>query len=87
MDLQRSTEEPDSGARHALCPRCHEVKHLGLAEKNGKLLSALGSSHESNDISHQRAGVEVVAAITKYLERSRHSWWLDTSILQPYLSA
>ena len=66
----------------ALCPACHQVKHIGLASVQGKLDQALRHLAKVNGwtASQSRAYVEEVFAV--WAKRSEHEWQLDTSLLE-----
>jgi len=65
----------------ALCPACHEVKHIGLAEVRGRLESALAHLARINDWSASEARHYVEECFRLWEQRSRYPWQLDLSWL------
>ncbi|QXL90372.1 hypothetical protein [Salmonella phage NINP13076] len=71
----------------ALCPSCHEVKHIGLAGIRGRGEIALRHFMKVNDVSRTVAEQYVKEAFALYHERSkRQHWELDVGYLDEYLS-
>lgn len=68
----------------ALCPNCHMVKHIGLAQLNGKLDFALKHFIKVNKISKKSAISYLQKSFKKWNERSTKKWKLDISILETY---
>lgn len=66
----------------ALCPACHEVKHIGLAGVRGRGPDALMHLARVNDWTPQQAGLYVHEAMATWQERSRFEWELDISWLE-----
>ena len=64
-----------------LCPSCHEVKHMGLAQIKGNGQKALKHFAVINDLTLDQANIEIKAAFNQWLERSEHNWKLDISWL------
>lgn len=70
----------------ALCPSCHEVKHIGLASLRGRGHIALKHFMKVNNIPQHVAEKYVEEAFALYRERSkRQEWELDVSYLNDYL--
>lgn len=69
----------------ALCPRCHEVKHIGRAEAVGSLERAVHHLMWANGWSDDEAEVYIYNAFTTWRERSEHQWTLDISYLTEVL--
>lgn len=65
----------------SLCPRCHEVKHIGLAQIKGRFAEALEQLMKVNDISQEEAMAYVNESFETWAERSEHDWELDISFL------
>ena len=67
----------------ALCPPCHQVKHIGLASVHGRLAET--SAHLARVNGWTRAETEryVRQSFSVWQERSLHSWRLDLSWLNP----
>jgi len=66
----------------ALCPSCHEVKHMGFSELRGKKDEAVAHLALVNGWSLQGAFDYVDEAFDVWRERSRHAWQLDISWLE-----
>lgn len=66
----------------ALCPNCHEVKHIGLANIRGRGREACVHLAKINGWSREqtRAYLKEVAKIWR--ERSQHEWQLDLTFLE-----
>ncbi|EMN8534265.1 hypothetical protein RJO27_003686 [Enterobacter hormaechei] len=65
----------------ALCPSCHEVKHMGFSELRGKKDEAVAHLALVNGWSLQGAFDYVDEAFNVWRERSRHARQLDISWL------
>lgn len=65
----------------SLCPRCHEVKHIGLAIQSGHATRALTWLVEVNQISPAEALAYVQRAFQIHEIRSRFEWKLDIELL------
>jgi hypothetical protein len=65
----------------AVCPACHEVFHLGLAEVKGRLKEALAHMMKVNGIGHSRALIIAEEAFRIWRQRSQITWTLDVSAL------
>lgn len=68
----------------ALCPNCHMVKHIGLAEIQGKLNKAILHLKKVNKISKREAEEYVTASFALWAKRSCHQWKVDLSYLSKY---
>lgn len=62
---------------YGLCPSCHEVKHIGLAHKNGRLDIALQHLACVNQITVQEARNMANAAMQQWQQRSQFNWQID----------
>lgn len=70
----------------ALCPSCHECKHIGLAGIRGRGEIAINHFMKVNGVSRQVAQAYIREAFELYRERSkRKSWEVDFSYLQEYI--
>lgn len=69
----------------ALCPACHEVKHMGLAQIKGHYERAVNHFAEVNGFTIQEAKEHIFSAFAKYAERSEFQWKLDISWLNEQL--
>lgn len=65
----------------SLCPRCHEVKHMGLAIETGHTKRALAWLAAVNEITPADALAYVTRAFDIHAIRSRYQWQLDIGIL------
>jgi hypothetical protein len=68
----------------ALCPACHEVKHIGLAGIKGRGEIAQRHLAEVNGWTPGMAARYVDEAFAVWRTRSRRSWSLDISSLEAY---
>ena len=65
----------------ALCPSCHEVKHIGLAQVRGKFNRAKLHLQSINGWGSVMARDYIASAFNKWEARSQHDWTLDLSWL------
>ena len=65
----------------ALCPRCHEVKHIGLAGIRGKLQRALAHLRKVNGFTERQTMSMYFDAFDVLRQREMHKWTLDLSWL------
>lgn len=68
----------------ALCPACHEVKHIGLAGVRGRRREALAHLARVNGWSVADAELYVEACMEMWHRRSCHEWQLELSYLKQY---
>lgn len=68
----------------ALCPNCHMVKHIGLAQIQNKSEQALKHFMKVNGLKKKEADKYVADAFVKWADRSRKIWKLDISFLERY---
>ena len=68
----------------ALCPACHEVKHIGLAQVEGRGEEAHAHLCKINGWSNEQGDRYSAEQFDIWEERSRHSWSLDLSFLKEY---
>jgi 5-methylcytosine-specific restriction endonuclease McrA len=68
----------------ALCPACHEVKHMGHANVTGHGARARRHLAEVNGWSASETERYVERAFAVWQERSQHEWQLDISALDAY---
>ena len=68
----------------ALCPRCHEVKHIGRAELMGRLGVAMAHFRRVNSCSVEVAEKHFEDSVACYRRRSACIWELDISFLCKY---
>ena len=65
----------------ALCPTCHEVKHIGLAGLRGRESSAKAHLAKVNNWSIEDAEIYIEGCFELWHRRSCHEWKLDLSYL------
>ena len=68
----------------ALCPSCHEVKHIGLAGVRGRRAEAVRHLARVNGWSAVDAELYLEACFELWHRRSNHEWTLDLSLLGQY---
>ncbi|MBV9958377.1 MAG: HNH endonuclease [Acidobacteria bacterium] len=68
----------------ALCPQCHEVKHIGLAGVRGRQSEALKHLARVNGWSEEDARLYLEVCFEQWSRRSRHEWTLDISYLERF---
>lgn len=68
----------------ALCPACHEVKHMGLANVRGRSEMACEHLAKVNGWSIQQTNDYVRQCFQVWQERSQHEWTLDISYLEEF---
>lgn len=68
----------------ALCPDCHMVKHIGLAEIRGLRAKAVKHLMKINQITNAQAEKYIAESFKKWAERSKKKWTLDLSYLQEF---
>jgi hypothetical protein len=69
----------------ALCPDCHMVKHIGMAEVRGLMPEALMHLMKVNEWDEGDAYQYVALSFQIWAERSRYDWDLDISWLEAHL--
>lgn len=68
----------------ALCPDCHMVKHMGLAQVRGKSEEATLHLMKVNKINRKDAELYIKGVFFTWAHRSRKQWTLDISCLEEY---
>ena len=68
----------------ALCPACHEVKHIGLAGLRGKGDAARTHLAKVNGWSLEEANIYIEWCFEIWHRRSCHRWNLDLSYLEQF---
>ncbi|HEX8890630.1 MAG TPA: HNH endonuclease [Pyrinomonadaceae bacterium] len=68
----------------ALCPACHEVKHIGLASVRGRGNSAKTHLAKVNNWSVEDAELYIEGCFEQWHRRSCHKWKLDLSYLEQF---
>lgn len=69
----------------ALCPACHEVKHIGLAQVRGRYQQALSHLMKINGWTKQKAEHYVQKCWARWVRRSQQQWELDVSFIDRVL--
>jgi hypothetical protein len=67
----------------ALCPACHQVKHIGFANVKGKGAQARAHLARVNGWTLEQADAYVSEAFRVWAQRSRGLWTLDLEGLRP----
>jgi hypothetical protein len=70
----------------ALCPICHQVKHIGMAIKMGRFTKCVRQLALVNKWTRPEIDAHIAESFEVYKERSLHEWTLDLSLLNepPY---
>jgi hypothetical protein len=71
----------------ALCPACHQVKHLGFANTRGKGGQARAHLARVNGWTLEQADAYIAEVFQVWAQRSGGPWTLDLEGLRPYLPA
>lgn len=66
----------------ALCPNCHEVKHIGLAQMNGRERIALAHLAIVNEWGMDELKSHYEDSFKEWQERNQIEWKLDISFLE-----
>jgi hypothetical protein len=69
----------------ALCPACHQVKHIGLANVQGKGAQARAHLARVNGWTLEQADAYIAEAFQVWAQRSGRPWTLDLEGLRPYV--
>ena len=68
----------------ALCPSCHQCKHIGLAEAQGKLAQARRHIKKVNGWTDEDLDVYLKSVWSEWHARSKCEWELDITSLDRY---
>lgn len=68
----------------ALCPMCHKVKHIGLAQVNGEYDMVFKHLKKVNGIDDNKANCYIEDVFEEWKWKSRHNWVLDIEYLNEY---
>lgn len=68
----------------ALCPDCHMVKHIGLAEVRGLRNKAVRHLMTVNKMTNKQAESYIADSFKEWSIRSQSNWALDLTHLQEY---
>jgi hypothetical protein len=63
----------------ALCPACHEVTHMGLAQKSGNAVKAFKHLRQVNQWDQKTAELHTREAFAIGKKRSKQAWILDVT--------
>jgi len=66
----------------ALCPSCHEVKHIGRADAMGRIMPAIQHLMKVNEWDIDKALTYVDDCFRLWAKRSQEKWSLDLSWLE-----
>ena len=66
----------------SLCPSCHQVKHIGLAQIRGKFKEARKHLMIVNNITEEEADWYINDAFSVWERRSSYDWLLDIEWLK-----
>jgi hypothetical protein len=69
----------------ALCPACHQVKHIGFANVKGKGAQARAHLARVNGWTPEQADAYISQAFQVWAQRSQGPWTLDLEGLRPYV--
>jgi len=65
----------------ALCPSCHQVKHIGLSQIRGLKKECLKHLMFVNKITKKEANMQILETARIWEERSQYDWKCDMSFL------
>lgn len=65
----------------ALCPSCHQVKHIGLSGMRGLGEDCIKHMMKINKSSREEAEQDISDAFHTWNDRSKHTWKCDISLL------
>ena len=69
----------------ALCPQCHQVKHAGLANVNGKTEQVIRHLMKVNKMNRSDAVWYLDESFRIWANRSKYQWQLNIDALNAYL--
>jgi hypothetical protein len=69
----------------ALCPACHQVKHIGLANAQGEGAQARAHLARVNGWTLEQTDAYIAEAFQVWAQRSGGPWTLDLEGLRPYV--
>ncbi len=68
----------------ALCPNCHEIKHIGLANIRGRGREAREHLAKINGWTPEQTRDYLRDVAARWRERSKHHWQLDLTFLDQF---
>ncbi|ASV44250.1 hypothetical protein PBI_SCTP2_235 [Salicola phage SCTP-2] len=66
----------------ALCPLCHQAKHLGLQLKLGRFDQTVRHIKKLNRMTDQEIDSYVMKCFQQHNQRSKHNWTVDMSAIK-----
>ncbi|QUL77221.1 putative NHN endonuclease [Escherichia phage UPEC06] len=69
----------------ALCPPCHEVKHIGRAQATGNMTRAVKHFMKVNGVDKKAAEEYIMQAAALWRQRSKQEWSLNIDYLYEYM--
>lgn len=70
----------------SLCPLCHKVKHIGLAQINNQLDIAKNHLMKVNSIGKRTADLYIEQSFNIWKERNKNNWIVDVNYIQKFLN-
>lgn len=70
----------------SLCPKCHKVKHPGLAGMRGETETVIKQLMKVNYMTREEAKSYLKESFKIFNERSQYDWTLDITYLDTYLN-
>lgn len=70
----------------SLCPLCHKVKHIGLAQVNNQLDIAKNHLMKVNSIGKRTATIYIEQSFNIWKERNKNNWLVDVNYIQKFLN-
>lgn len=67
----------------ALCPKCHQCQHPGLARIRGHYSECVAHYARVNGVSEEQAEQDYASAFREWHQRSQQTWVLDISAIKP----
>ncbi len=67
-----------------ICPACHEVKHIGLAQVRGRMEQAIAHMCKVNGCGRMEACEVLETVINEWNRRSTMQWVLDLTAIEQY---
>lgn len=66
----------------ALCPDCHQVKHIGRAQIQGLYQQSLNHLYQVNNMTKKEGELYIKECFKQWEARSQQQWTLDISLLK-----
>ena len=71
----------------ALCPKCHKVKHPGLAQIKGEMEIVYAQLEKVNGMDYDEINKYLDACFLLWKNRSKHKWTLNIDYIKTYLES